>query len=160
MAEPLLQSGSLAEFTALSRGNVDAGRFLYQMVYVLHLWDDFVDGDNPRSRADIQKGFWFALVEIPSNPFYQANYEALNSDLQTAILNWQAANRLEEDRRAGDLSIAFICRSEYVNLLLKVALLCGGAEYAAAVAPEVRRFAHAEGFGEYQAGLGKEQRTD
>lgn len=157
---PVLDSGSLEEFTAVACGNKAAGLFLFQLVFVLHFFDDCVDRDKDRSRADIYTTLWLAMVEIPSNPFYQEYFTTLNSDLQTAITNWKLANEMEdlgpEDRN--DLRIAFIARSAYVNLILKVAQLCGGIEWVDAIAGDVRRFAHGEGYETYLESLKAERR--
>lgn len=154
---PVLESGSLEEFTAVACGNRDAGRFLFQMVFVLHFFDDCLDGDKDLTRSNIYPALWFSMVEIPANPFYQDYFTLLNSDLQTAITNWKLANEMEdhgaEDR--ADLRIAFIARSAYVNLILKVAQLCGGVDWVDAIAGDIRRFAHGEGYDAYLKSLVK-----
>jgi hypothetical protein len=156
---PVLQSGTYEEFLQVCCGHAPAADFLHKMIFSLHFFDDCMDGDREVHQLEIYQALQYVMVDIPSNPFYQDNFAALNSDLQTAIINWRVANELEEAQGANDLGIAFICRSEYVNLILKTALLCGGPDWVAKIAPTVRRFAHSEGFANYLESLKHERRA-
>lgn len=158
MTDTTLSSGSLAEFTAVACGNQSAGVFLHQMVQVLHFFDDCVDGDSPLTQDIVYQRLQQALFDLPNNPFYVQHFDALNTVLQLAKINWVAANQLEAEQQPGDLEIAFIARSDYVNLILAVATITGGVGWAEKIAPDVRRFAHGEGFKAYCEALENEQR--
>lgn len=135
------------------RGHEDAAAFLTLLFSVFHTWDDIEDGDKPLTLRDVHEMMFMALVVIPRNRFYQQHFQELSAVVETAILNWHAANAMERGGNQRDLEIAFISRSDYINIAIKCAALVGGYEWAVSVAPEMRRFWHAEGFDKYRENL-------
>ena len=93
------------------------------------------------------------LVDLPRNQFYSDNFYLLNPILMVAIQNWHAANKLERNGGDDDKRIAFILRSSYVDLITQSALITGGAAWADTITPEIRRFAHQEGYPGYLESL-------
>jgi hypothetical protein len=152
-------SASSEEVKFLCQGNAAAQVFVEQMTGVLHFWDDLVDRDKPMTDATINQMMWWALVELPRNQFYAQNFVTLNTVLVPSILNWQLATRLERYPEADALRLegAFIFRSNYVDILLMVAMICGGKEHADACAPMLRERAHSEGFAGYLKNLEAER---
>lgn len=152
-------SASSEDVKFLCQGNVPAQVFVEQMTGVLHFWDDLVDKDKLISDATIDQMMWWALVELPRNQFYAQNFVTLNTILVPAIINWQLATRLERypKRDALELEGAFIFRSNYVDILLMVAMICGGKEHADDCAPMLRQRAHSEGFAGYLKNLEAER---
>lgn len=145
-------------FRHVCGGNPAAAQFLMDMVEVLHLWDDLIDMDRPVPPEAINDAFRMALVDIPRNPFYQSNFDLLNPVLLSAINNWHVANILEAGDAEDDLRIAFISRSSYIDLITQVAYIVGGDEWVRHIGPDIRRFAHSEGWVKYQDNL-KAERT-
>lgn len=135
------------------KGNAEAVAFFDGMTKVAQVWDDLIDRDRQTTPAEINEAFWLALVLLPRNAFYRANFAELGPLVASAIVNWHGANALEQDGSDADLDIAFVARSEYVNLLLQAALLVGGMDWAIAVAPVVRRHCHSEGREAYRTHL-------
>lgn len=140
-------------------GNEAAVAFNLLFTEVLHLWDDLIDRDHPEkvTDEDIHRGFRGALVLLPANPFYRAYFDQLHPLIDVAILNWMAANTLEGTDALTDKEIAFIVRSDYINVFVKSLQLVGGFEHARKVLPEVRRLWHDEGYDQYLVNLRAEQ---
>jgi len=142
----------------VTRGNDAATDFLSRCISAFHTWDDLIDQDHPVAPEAITQAFFFAFVGLPTNSFYAANYNHLFPVLCNAITNWLAANELEREPKSMlDTEIAFITRSEYINLIIETARLCGGHEWAQEVTATVRRFSHAEGYAGYMAALQAEK---
>jgi hypothetical protein len=129
------------------KGNTDAIRFLEDITDILHLWDDLIDRDKPLTDGQINAVMWKALVDLPRNPFYAANFHTLNILLMAAIVNWEVATKMERERGGqDDLHIAYILRSSYIDLVLGVAVILGGREHAVEMMLPARRLWHNEGF--------------
>lgn len=124
---------------------------------VLHLWDDLVDRDRRPSDEEIHSAMFAALVEIPLNPFFQKHQDSLMPVLVNAVSNWKAANEFErtDDKRL--LSIAYVIRSDYANLLSLMAYLVGGPEWAAKSATLLRAAWTEEDFDAYLNNLAAER---
>jgi len=137
----------------ITKGNSDAERFLLDFVAVLHLWDDLIDKDKTPSDEEIHDCFWKALVEIPSNAFYQSHRHILTPIIVTSITNWLTANRLERDGGLPEQRIAYIIRSSYIDVATIVATIIGGRDFAVLAQLQMRKFWHAEGWEGYQENL-------
>ncbi|UIF90841.1 hypothetical protein [Cupriavidus sp. UYPR2.512] len=138
-------------------GNEAAVAFNLLFRDVLHAWDDLIDRDKPVSDEDIHRAFRSALVLLPANPFYRAHFAQLHPLIDNAILNWMAANAMEATESRTDKEIAFITRSDYINVFVKSLFLVGGFEHARKALPEARRHWHAEGFDRYLLNLEAEK---
>lgn len=135
-------------------GHRDAAVFVAMMFQVLHLWDDLIDKDKPTPDEEINLAMFLALVQIPRNPFYRANFAELSPIVSSAIINWMYATQQE---RLAPSEVTFIVRSDYINLLLKSAEIVGGAKFAAEQQAAVRDWFHGEGYQGYLINLGKEK---
>lgn len=135
----------------------DAIAFNLQMCDVLHLWDDLIDRDKPVHPVDINRGFQAALVDIPRNTFYREHFDRLNPLVSACILSWHTANKWEAEDRLNDLRLAFVVRSDYINLFLASVAIVRGEDYAVKVAPDVRAYWHAEGWDGYLINLAAEK---
>jgi hypothetical protein len=144
--------------TAL-KGNEAALALIRRFGQIAHTWDDLVDRDRPVSDADINSVFVQALIDLPLNPFYAEHFVRLNEIMLNSITNWRIANELERQEKPqdGDLTIAFIIRSSYIDMVVQCALLIGGLEWAVACGVELRRWAHSEGWAKYLINLKAEK---
>jgi hypothetical protein len=140
-------------FTPVMLGNKAAAQFLADMVEVLHVWDDLIDRDKPVDPNQIHAAFMKALITLPRNEFYMANFAHLNAILVNAISNWHIANKLEADAQEYELRIAYILRSSYVDLVTQCAMLVGGPDYARELGYAARKVAHKEGWDNYLKNL-------
>lgn len=74
-----------------------------------------------------------ALVVLPRNAFYQANFASLNAVLANASTNWTIATDLERAGGVAGKRTAYVLRASYVDLVTHCALLLGGMDWARAV---------------------------
>ncbi|MDR3439882.1 hypothetical protein [Telmatospirillum sp.] len=152
-----------AEFIAVAnhclRGNQAAVNFMLLICDILHVWDDLIDRDKPANNDDIHRAFYGALVRLPRDPFYSANFLLLNPILEMAILNWQAANEMEAVGDEAGLRIAFILRSTYADLATMCARIVGGELWARQKGGEIRRHWHDEGWDGYLSNLANEKKV-
>ena len=144
-------------FLLVSKDDRDAANFLCAIVDVLHVWDDLIDQDSNLTLNAINGAFTAALIGLPNNPFYAKHFQVLNPILLSAINNWHVANVLENGSSEADKRIAFISRSSYIDLITQVAYIVGGHEWVMHVGPDIRRFAHGEGWEGYLQNLKQEQ---
>ena len=135
----------------------DAVRMLNDLFRAMHTWDDLVDKDKPVSEADINGAFVALMVHIPANPYYQRHFAQLHPLISAATIDWLAANDMERTGAVLDREIAFVTRSNYAMLVLKVIEVCRGYGFAAVAAADVRRTIHQEGLAAYCADLDKQK---
>jgi hypothetical protein len=141
------------------KGHAEAIAFIHMAFTIAHTCDDLTDRDQTVETATMQQAFWMALIDLPRNRFYVEHFALLNGTLQTAFLNWQIANQLEQldDRTAK--AVAFVLRSSYTDLVTLCAWILGGTDWAVQVGIESRLHASQEGFDLYQSRLTNERRT-
>lgn len=137
------------------RNNTSAVDFLRTAFDVAHFWDDLIDRDKVIGDADINRAMFQALVLLPRNAFYQANFASLNAVLANAATNWNIATDLERAGGVAGKRTAYVLRASYVDLVTHCALLLGGMDWAHAVGVELRRLA--EPYGEYLTNLEAEK---
>ena len=65
--------------------NRDAALFVAMVFRVFHAWDDLIDRDVPLADEEINIAFYLAMVQIPRNPFYRANFAELSPIVSQAI---------------------------------------------------------------------------
>lgn len=101
----------------------EAAAWLMDIWRMIQMLDDVADGDAiERDRLD--QAIWASLVTMPANPFYIANFQALQAGLALQILKWQAAEDAERTGQADPRS--FIWRAGFYDLVLLVVLLTKG----------------------------------
>ena len=143
-------------FTAL-KGNVHAVECFFLLRDILHFWDDLIDKDHAVPPEGVHSAMFKALVELPSNPFYQRFGDQLRPVLVNAIANWRAANQFETSGDNRRLQLAYVIRSDYANILIQMAYLVGGRDWVMEVTPSIRDVWTSEDFNDYLVNLGKEQ---
>lgn len=133
------------------KGNQAAVDYVLMVAKVADVWDDLIDRDAPVSDEAINAAFWTLAIEIPGNSFYRAHIDDLRPVLATGITNWLIANKIERDdtlpHRA--IEIAHVIRYSIADVVLMVALLAGGREWAAEVGPELRLRSQRSDLNEY-----------
>jgi len=139
-----------------SGGNEDAVYFLRALFHAFHVVDDAFDQDKLPARPDVEKALWALCSALPRNKFYR-QYPELQTLVESTILDWYVANRLEAGDGQLDLQIAFIVRSSYLVLLQHVALITQGFDKALEVGLAARRLFHSEGYEGYLAALHSER---
>ena len=116
---------------------------------ISHIWDDLIDRDKPVSDDQINSAFWLALIEIPSNQFYQRYGDTLRPVMATAILNWHAANEFEKRGELAGLEIANAIRYSAADVMMLMAALTGGPEWGAKCAADIRLLCQKDRFVNY-----------
>ncbi len=96
---------------------------------ISQIWDDLYDGDKPVSKSQVNNMMMSALLEIPTNPFYQQHYLQLMPVVQHCLMTWLDANTMEKLGEERDLQVSYIIRSVTTELLVHMAGLVGGIEW-------------------------------
>lgn len=144
-------NADMDHFLHWSNGNQDAAVLLLQLFYCCHLWDDLTDGDW-RPLEDIHLAFHWLAVDIPANPFYRAHFDRLNPVIANTILEWHAANQLEQGEDH-ERDIAYTLRCSVLSIAQQIAYLAGGYQWALQVGPDIRRYGQVETLEQYKEGL-------
>ena len=122
------------------KGDRDAVLLILTLFRVFHVWDDLVDGDKEVTEADINDAFWLVFNNLPSNPFYQRYYNALQPLIIQGIQDWKVANVFERSHDRHRQTIAFTLRCSVLNIIHHCALIIGGVDWADQVGPEIRLY--------------------
>lgn len=129
---------TVSKYQRFFRGNTDALALAMAVIRIADVWDDLVDRDEDVTESDINEAFVLALVELPRNPFYRAHMDELLPLMESGVLNWLTANRLEALGGERELEIANIIRHDIGDLFLHMARLIGGFGWATEIAPELK----------------------
>lgn len=143
----------------LMAGNHDAAKFVVDIATVSHIYDDLVDGDKPVPPAAGHDLVWRLLFEIPVNSFFVEHQATLRPVLVTSLLNWRAANEMEQGAVLEELRISHVTRYALADVLLICMLLAGGKDHAERNARRARLMGQADTWAHYKAEhLPKEQK--
>lgn len=140
------------------KGNQSAVDFVLMLARVADVWDNLIDKDVNVSDESINDAFWTLAIEFPGNAFYRAHIDDLRPVMAAGIVNWLTANRIECDGSLSQshraIEIAHVIRYSIADVVMMVALLCGGREWAAEVGPELRLRSQRSDLNEYINSLG------
>jgi DNA-binding FadR family transcriptional regulator len=125
------------------RGNADAIRFVQALTTVYDVWDDLTDGD-PATPQQVDQAFYLALIDIPTNPFFQTHRGVLQPLIVTGMLGWWSANDLERLQSERARRVAYVSRCDPADVIAMCAALVGGMDWARACMPEVKLFINSE----------------
>lgn len=139
------------------RNDESAVAFFIMLRGALHFWDDLIDKNRPVSPEAINGVMFSILVDLPNNAFYREHFDELRPILTTAIANWSASNEFEAGDDIRRLQIAFIARSDYINILIYCTYLVGGRAWMLEMAPLIRDQWTVEDFPKYLDNLGYER---
>jgi hypothetical protein len=131
------------------KGDEDAVSLNAAVHQVVEVWDDLIDRDGPVVAEAINNAFYLLFVTIPRNAFYQQHFSVLNPLIESAILDWHAANEFE--RRRHQLETAFGLRCAGQALTVMCARIIGGVEWARSVNVQLR--SSGETYAEYIKGF-------
>lgn len=130
-------------------GNADAAQFCRDISFISHIYDDLIDGDKPVPAEHIHALIWKTMLALPANPFYRANEAMLRPLLVTGILNWRAANQMEQSGCTEQLHIAHAIRYGIADAVLMSVALTRGQDYAAQHASRIRLMLQADTWAHY-----------
>ena len=141
-----------ALFARWFRGDPYAVRLMLDLGAVSQVWDDAVDGDQTLTREAVDGAFIRALTALPRNVFWLRHQADLLPLLEAWIVDWQAATDIEVGTSTDPvlLRVAWLTRDSSAGIIIKMAQIVGGWEWAREVAIEVRAWLHDEPFEDYQ----------
>ena len=121
------------------REDQDAVRLGVDLWNVMQVWDDLIDNRDEVPSDNINEVFRRLIYDIPTNPFYAANAHDRAPLLDSTMMQWQAANRVESEQKAGDLHKAWMLRAGVYQLFVYIAALAVDSTWASVVGPEIWR---------------------
>ena len=124
-------------------GDKDAVALAFHLARVADVWDNLIDRDKPVTPEDINDAFWLALVEIPRNQFYLRHMGHLQPLIAHSIFNYQIANAYETGAVPGEEAgvLAHVLRYSVADVIVHMAYLAGGRDWALKVGPRLRMLA-------------------
>lgn len=122
MSEPLTEY-QLERLSYFLKDNKYAMKFCLDILWTGQLWDDLIDGDNPRPAEDVNAAFLKAFRDIPNNAWFASLPSPFKQQLEgliiSAAMQYRDSTKLElgneDDRfmalliRNSSLSIAHYC---------------------------------------------------
>jgi len=120
--------------------------------HVCQVWDDLVDKDKDVTEEQVNNAFIIALIEIPSNPFYQQYFHYLKGVMFAGIIDWMDANDLEKGDEHQKM-VAYTLRDNFNNLLIHCAYLLGGKAWMHHIRKQLRLNVYDEPIREYLESL-------
>lgn len=103
--------------------NGDAIEWLLMLYQAIQLFDDIADGDKIE-RTDLNAVIWNSLVGFHQNTFFLQNSHHLIPVIATAIMKWQASDKVEHNAQADAKS--FVWRASYYDVVMAVVLIQHG----------------------------------
>jgi hypothetical protein len=122
-----------------------AQKWLLDFWNVIQGLDDWRDND-PVEDKEKERVIYQVMVELPQNPFFQAQSHNLLPITSNLILRWIGANKLEDNKE--HLHKAYMWRAAYYDLILEVVRLVHGFEGAANASDYVAKL-YGETFEDY-----------
>ena len=114
----------------------EAEQWLLDMWEAFQGLDDWRDGDQNENK-DIERVIYLTLVQMPSNPFFQAHANRLLPVLSNVVLKWTAANVMEDAKHEEQLPKAYMWRAGFYDLILEVVNVSHGFNFAQSAAPYI-----------------------
>ena len=111
----------------------------------IQVFDDMADGDFP-DRENLLATIADTLVNMPANPFFQANAGTLLPLLAVSILKWRAADDAEIGGTPNEMSYAW--RAGFYDVVLAVVQIVHGFEVAKDAAQYVMNL-YGENYADY-----------
>jgi hypothetical protein len=132
------QEQAISKLEKFMQGNQWAIDICLQLNFIGELWDDLIDGDNPRSEEDVNKAFMNALVNLPANPLYRQHQDEFVPLIVSAMLAWHDSNTLKNGDDH-DKHMAYMLKQELSRIFHYCAFLVGGFEWAVKIGPHMCR---------------------
>lgn len=119
------------------------------------VYDDLIDRDKAIAPTALTHELvYLLLVKIPRNPVYVRHMADLQPVVEMGIANWKAANAFESGS-LHERRIAHTLRYGASTVMILLARLLGGQQWAEEVAPEMWRRCHRDEWEHYEQELEK-----
>lgn len=127
-----------------TRGDKDAAMLLAMLARGSQVADDLVDGDTKPSEKGktVVEMVDLALREIPANPFFQKHAVKLGPVIALATYYWEASNEWQKSPRRTTRVFGFVLREAMDLVIVAVALIVGGRDWARKILREVHAYYH------------------
>jgi hypothetical protein len=135
---------------AAYRGDKDAASLAMELIKLSHVLDDLVDGDKTVTKDQVIDAFWGAMIRLPLNRFFAEHAGFLNPLMSAALINWQIANAYEQIG-VEERNLAHTLRYDLGTVIVMIAFLIGGRQWAEGVGPELRKRGQKQSLADYQA---------
>lgn len=142
-------------FQYVLKGNENAIELMNMLSFVSQVWDDLYDQDNKVERNDINTAFLWMFSSLPKNQFYNTHFNEIQPLIENAIVDWLTANHFEGESRC--LNISWTLRDNLASVLIGMAKIIGGINWAVEVSPMIREFVHDEPLEDYINELRRQQ---
>lgn len=133
------------------KGDRPALDMVIMLQLIVNVWDDLIDKDVAVTDEQINQAFWYCLSGIPTNPFYLKHAYSLHPVIQTGIFNWFAANKMERNKDGMGREIAHVLRYSITDVIVMMAYLVGGYEWAEQHAAEIKLMTQKNPLSDYLA---------
>ena len=120
-------------------GNRSALDFITTLGAISELWDALVDWDELPPREEIDLTFWGALVELPTNEFFNAHKAKLMPLIFQAIIAWRDSVELEREGSRGR-AYALTLRDVHLLMAPMIVMILRGPEAARESSLEMWKF--------------------
>lgn len=111
-----------------ANGNKNAERYLRDIAFIARKIDDLYDKDTEVGQEEIERLFYLLLIDLPTNPFYLANFQALITQHIVIYNAWMDANSWEHEEDLSKLRASMIMRDYVGEIIPLVAFLTGGSK--------------------------------
>jgi hypothetical protein len=111
------------------KGDYEAIEYCNMYFRVCQTWDDLIDKDVPITETQIHHAFITAMIELPSNKFFQRHCASLVPIMYNGIMDWQASVAMERTNDVRQKLVAYTLRDTFNNLILHCAYILGGKEW-------------------------------
>jgi len=129
-----------AVFEDITKGNQSALHFCQTFLHFVHMVDDLVDRDI-QVPADAVSGICFNLMSmLATNEFFQEYKSVLLPTIMVSSQAWACSERFKKRDNLLDKVAAQVLKSEYQNVFLQVAYICGGQAHFIEMAQKYREF--------------------
>lgn len=126
----------LFAFSEYYKGEQSAINLSIMLLEVVHVWDDFIDGD-PVAPENIDRVFRYLIYDIPVNPVYKL-IPSLPDHMLNVYLRWRDATAMEKEKTP-DLEKTYMLRAGIYDIFILIAHHLYGEEWSRDVGVKVRK---------------------
>jgi hypothetical protein len=125
------------------KDNEDAVVWALSVWDVIQFWDDLYDGDEELDAGEsinhsrLNRIMTMVLCIMPTNLFFRDNVDSLSPVLLQCVLMWETSNTMERAKDQDSINKAYVLRASYYQLLVHIAYLTGGFEWANEISGEI-----------------------
>lgn len=127
-------------FRDITKGDDAAFDFCNAFFRWVHCLDDLVDKDKEVPAHAVSILFFSLIHTVACNPFFQKHKVELLSTMLTASIAWTASEEWKKRPDVLHKITSQVLKSEYQNVFIHVAALCGGQSHAHAMSSKYRDY--------------------